>query len=207
MDYSTSLPLNQTLYVSNIEDKIKTKGIKKILYEVFSQFGKILDVLVIKKLSLRGQAWIIFADILSATNALQGMQAFPILGKPIRIQYAKTKSTLISKIDGTIDDETFKNLTTLTKKRLKDTDKTSSDLEAKSIQINSNQLENSENKILFVENLPPATTPEMMTMLFQQFTGFLEARMVSSKPGIAFIRFKTEAYASLAKSGTNNFRI
>merc|ERR1712118_129027 len=165
------------------------------------QFGKILDVLVIKKLSLRGQAWIVFADILSATNALQRMQAFPILGKPIRIQYAKTKSTLISKIDGTINNETFKNLTTLTKKRLKDTDKTSSDLKAKFIQINFNQLENSENKILFVKNLPSAITPEMMTMLFQQFMGFLEARMVFFKPGIAFIRFKTEIYASLAKSG------
>jgi U2 small nuclear ribonucleoprotein B'' len=32
------------------------------------------------------------------------------------------------------------------------------------------------NKILFVQNLPEATTGQMLSMLFQQFPGFKEVR-------------------------------
>lgn len=34
------------------------------------------------------------------------------------------------------------------------------------------------NKILFVQNLPAATTDAMLAMLFQQFPGYTETRMV-----------------------------
>ena len=34
------------------------------------------------------------------------------------------------------------------------------------------------NKILFVQNLPAATTDAMLAMLFQQFPGYVETRMV-----------------------------
>ena len=35
-------------------------------------------------------------------------------------------------------------------------------------------------KILFVQNLPGATTDAMLAMLFQQFPGYKETRMVST---------------------------
>lgn len=34
------------------------------------------------------------------------------------------------------------------------------------------------NKILFAQNLPEATTGQMLTLLFQQYPGFMEVRMV-----------------------------
>ncbi|MBA0834420.1 hypothetical protein Goarm_006778 [Gossypium armourianum] len=74
---------------------------KKSLHAVFSQFGKILDVLAFKTLKHKGQAWVIFEDVSSATNALRRMQGFPFYDKEMRIQYAKTKSDIIAKADGT----------------------------------------------------------------------------------------------------------
>jgi RNA recognition motif-containing protein len=50
---------------------------------MFSQFGRILDVVVMKTYRLRGQAWVVFTDTASATNALRTMQNFPFFDKPI----------------------------------------------------------------------------------------------------------------------------
>lgn len=50
---------------------------------MFSQFGKIIDVVALKTLRMRGQAWIVFADVAAATNAKNTMQGFPFFDKPI----------------------------------------------------------------------------------------------------------------------------
>ena len=63
------------------------------------------------------------------------------------------------------------------------------------------------NEILFVQGLPGATTAAMLSMLFQQFPGFKEVRMVEAKPGIAFVEFETDAQASVALSGLQGFKI
>lgn len=57
--------------------------LRKSLYAVFGQFGKILDVVCLKTYRMRGQAWIVFSDVISATNALHAMQRFPFFNKPM----------------------------------------------------------------------------------------------------------------------------
>jgi hypothetical protein len=57
--------------------------LRKALYAMFSQFGKILDVVALKTLRMRGQAWVVFADVAAATNAKNTMQGFPFFEKPI----------------------------------------------------------------------------------------------------------------------------
>ena len=57
--------------------------LKKCLYCLFSQFGQIAAVQAVKTNKLRGQAWVVFADVASATNALQCLQGFPFFDKPI----------------------------------------------------------------------------------------------------------------------------
>ena len=69
---------------------------KKVLHCCFSQFGKILDVVVMSKFRLRGQAWVVFDEIEAATKALKGLQGFPLYEKPIKIQYAYDKSDAIA---------------------------------------------------------------------------------------------------------------
>ena len=46
-----------------------------------------------------------------------------------------------------------------------------------------------------------------MSMLFQQFPGFKEVRMVEAKPGIAFVEFTVETQASVALQGLQGFKI
>merc|ERR1719265_823712 len=53
-----------------------------------------------KSLKRRGQAWIVYKEDNSATNALKSLQGFPFYNKPMRIAYARTKSDAITKADG-----------------------------------------------------------------------------------------------------------
>nr|XP_023395695.1 U1 small nuclear ribonucleoprotein A [Loxodonta africana] len=92
---------NHTIYINNLNEKIKKDELKKSLYAIFSQFGQILDILVSRSLKMRGQAFVIFKEVSSATNALRSMQGFPFYDKPMRIQYAKTDSDIIAKMKGT----------------------------------------------------------------------------------------------------------
>ncbi|KAJ8298565.1 hypothetical protein KUTeg_022625 [Tegillarca granosa] len=92
---------NNTIYISNLNEKVKKDELKKSLYAIFSQFGQILDIVAIKTLKMRGQAFVIFKDINSATNALRSMQGFPFYDKPMRIQYSKKDSDIIAKMKGT----------------------------------------------------------------------------------------------------------
>lgn len=60
-----------------------TAELKKSLYAIFSQFGPIMDIVALKTLKMRGQAFVVFKDISSATNALRSMQGFPFYDKPM----------------------------------------------------------------------------------------------------------------------------
>lgn len=92
---------NHTIYINNLNEKIKKEELKKSLYAIFSQFGQILDIVAMKTLKMRGQAFVIFKEIASATNSLRTMQGFPFYDKPMRIQYAKGDSDMVSKLKGT----------------------------------------------------------------------------------------------------------
>lgn len=92
---------NHTIYINNLNEKIKKDELKKSLYAIFSQFGQILDIVALKTLKMRGQAFVIFKDINSGTNALRSMQGFPFYDKPMRIQYSKKDSDMIAKMKGT----------------------------------------------------------------------------------------------------------
>lgn len=92
---------NHTIYINNLNEKIKKDELKKSLYAIFSQFGQILDILVSRGLRMRGQAFVIFKELSSATSALRSMQGFPFYDKPMRIQYAKSDSDIVAKMKGT----------------------------------------------------------------------------------------------------------
>lgn len=102
---------NHTIYINNLNEKVKKEELKKSLYAIFSQFGQILDIVCLKTLRLRGQAWVIFKEISSATNAMRAMQGFPFYDKAMRINYAKMDSDAIAKIKGTFAGKPILNVT------------------------------------------------------------------------------------------------
>uniref|UniRef100_A0A8C1DTF8 Small nuclear ribonucleoprotein polypeptide A n=2 Tax=Cyprinus carpio TaxID=7962 RepID=A0A8C1DTF8_CYPCA len=77
--------LNHTIYINNLNEKIKKDELKKSLYAIFSQFGQILDILVSPTLKMRGQAFVIFKEVNSASSALRSMQGFPFYDKPMAV--------------------------------------------------------------------------------------------------------------------------
>merc|ERR1719498_259096 len=92
---------NQTLYVNNLNDKVPKQELRRSLFHLFSQFGSLLDVVALKTLPMRGQAWVVFEETVNATNAMQQLKGFPFYNKPMRIAYAKTMSDAVAKLQKT----------------------------------------------------------------------------------------------------------
>ncbi len=50
---------------------------------IFGQFGPIMDVVSRRTYRLRGQAWVVFENAEDAKRALEIMQGFPFMDKPM----------------------------------------------------------------------------------------------------------------------------
>uniref|UniRef100_UPI00398E9615 U1 small nuclear ribonucleoprotein A n=1 Tax=Pristiophorus japonicus TaxID=55135 RepID=UPI00398E9615 len=257
---------NHTIYINNLNEKIKKDELKKSLYAIFSQFGQILDILVSRNLKMRGQAFVIFKEVSSATNALRSMQGFPFYDKPMRIQYAKSDSDIIAKMKGTYVERDRKK----EKRKVKAPEpsvnkKVSAPQAANAVPLNVSGMpmmnqaprmmqmpgqppympplgmmpppgmgpgqmppsslgpgqmmpgqmpppaqpvpENPPNHILFLTNLPEETNELMLSMLFNQFPGFKEVRLVPGRHDIAFVEFDNEVQAGAARDALQGFKI
>lgn len=203
-----SIPPNQTIYVQNLYEKLPKQELRKALYAMFSQFGKILDVVALKTLRMRGQAWVVFSDVAAATNAKNTMQGFPFFDKPIRIEFARTKSDAVAKLDGSYkpDKERKKKGEAARETLIKRGEVKRAAAAGPGMPVGPDG-QAPPNKILFAQNLPEATTGQMLSMLFQQYPGFMEVRMVDARPGIAFIEFDSDLSATTAMAGLQNFKI
>lgn len=196
-----------TIYINNLNEKIKKEELKKSLYAIFSQFGQILDIVALKTLKMRGQAFIIFKEIGSATNAMRTMQGFPFYDKPMRINYSKTDSDVIAKMKGTFKERPKK---AKVPKPIQQEDKKSKkqkNAEAGATASNSATAEQPPNQILFLTNLPEETNEMMLSMLFNQFPGFKEVRLVPNRHDIAFVEFATELQSGAAREALQGFKI
>ncbi|CAA9990671.1 U1 small nuclear ribonucleoprotein A, putative [Plasmodium knowlesi strain H] len=96
-----SIPPNETLYVKNLNDRIKIDEMKKSLKDLFKQYGVIEDLVVMKSFWRKGQAWVVYDTVESSTKALNALQGFVLFGKIMQINYSHNKSDVHSKRDGT----------------------------------------------------------------------------------------------------------
>ncbi|KAE9421807.1 hypothetical protein Angca_003099 [Angiostrongylus cantonensis] len=192
---------NHTIYINNLNEKVKKEELKKALYAIFMQFGEIVSIMAFKTLRMRGQAHIIFKEISSASNALCAMQGFPFYDKPMRIQYAREDSDIIAKAKGTYV-ERAPRLPVRTQKKKK--------------VLGGGQGRGGNggdggpappNKILFCTNLPDEITTDMLQILFNQFPGLRDIRLVPYRSGIAFVEYESEEFAAPARIALNNFKI
>ncbi|KAF8506054.1 hypothetical protein F5888DRAFT_1604167 [Russula emetica] len=89
---SASTQPNTTLYINNLNDKVNKNEIRSQLYALFTTYGKLIDVVATKTPKMRGQAFLVFTDLPSATAALRACDGMIFYNKPMRISYAKSKS-------------------------------------------------------------------------------------------------------------------
>nr|CAB3266441.1 U1 small nuclear ribonucleoprotein A-like [Phallusia mammillata] len=195
---------NHTVYCNNLNEKIKKEELKKSLYAIFSQFGQILEIIAMKTLKMRGQAFVVFKDINSATNALRSMQGFPFYDKPMKLSYAKKDSDVIAKLKGTFQERTKEK-----KKRKKEPKKPKQQASAQGNGAKGNEEGGKfgPNHILFLQNLPAETQEGMLSALFSRFMGYKEVRPVPGRHDIAFVEFENEQQAADAKSALQGFKV
>lgn len=213
------IPPNQTIYIKNLNEKVKKEELKRSLYALFSQYGRILDVVALKTTKLRGQAWVVFSEVTAASNAVRQMQNFPFYNKPMRIQYAKSKSDCIARAEGTYDKKKKQEEKAERKRRVDEAQQNAAPNGPRA-ESNGGPAASSRpgrpgaqeavadpNNILFIQNLPYETSSMMLDVLFKQYPGFREVRMIEAKPGIAFVEFDDDVQSSVAMQALQGFKI
>eukprot|EP00903_Cladosiphon_okamuranus_P007609 g7379.t1 len=220
-----------TIYVSNLNEKIKKPLLKKSLHSVFSQFGKIVDIVACRGLKLKGQAWVVFAEQSMATNALRQMQGFPFFEKKMRIQFAKKESDVVTKRAGTYVPRDKRKLPSSSAAAATDgangngngvhqpspaaaapaAELPSAPLSAAAaaappaVPESAGPIGDGPHNILYATGLPPEITQVMLSKLFEQYPGFSEARMAPG--GQAFIEFADQMQAGIALNALNGFKL
>lgn len=96
-----------SVYVRNLEERIKVDQLKEALTELFSEYGEIIDIVAKTNLKAKGQAFIVFDSIESAQKAIDEVQGFELFDKPMQLAFAKTRSDATVKRNG--DEEDFES--------------------------------------------------------------------------------------------------
>ena len=100
---------NPTLYIQNLNERVKIPDLKNALYQLFStnaaQHGaEVVEVHAKRNIKARGQAFVVFNDEDAAEAALQSLRGHMFFGKPLRINYAKKESDVTKKMRGTFEE-------------------------------------------------------------------------------------------------------
>ncbi|KAL6499910.1 hypothetical protein OROGR_027820 [Orobanche gracilis] len=137
----------------------------------------------------------------------------------MRIQYAKSKSDCIAKAEGTYDKKKKQDEKAERKSRVEEGQQPGTGYGPRSDtnggpaaasrpgKPGTQEAVTEPNNILFIQNLPHETNSMMLELLFKQYGGFREVRMVEAKPGIAFVEFDNDERSSLAMRDLQGFKI
>ncbi|OQV24532.1 putative U2 small nuclear ribonucleoprotein B'' [Hypsibius exemplaris] len=204
---------NSTLYVNNLNEKVKKEELKKSLYHLFSQFGSILDIVALKTIKMRGQAFIVFKDISNATAALRSLQGCPFYNKPMRLDFAQSESEAIQKMKGTFrlkkkEEDGKDGAKKKKEKKVGDAAKNGIDHFSSFAEVDPNaDADAAPNQLLFITNLPAEANLEAIASIFGQHPGYKEVRLVPGRSDIAFVEYESELTAASARDSLNGFKI
>ena len=184
---------------------------------------------------LRGQAWVIFESLSAATAALEAERGFIFFGRPLMVNYAKEVSDRIAKRDGTYGAKTKEKRAAKRKLEDAAGDDGGASKAAKlsndgggvttsvsdpstlaggqqssapppSSRSTAESLASSTpSSLLLARNLPTECNDMMLAMLFRQYAGYKEVKMIGE--GDATIEFGTENEATSALKGLNGFKL
>jgi RNA recognition motif-containing protein len=210
----------ETLYIQNLNEKIKINVLKATLRSLFKSYGEVVDVVAHSNLRMRGQAFVSFSSKESAQKALKDVQRFPLYSKPMQISFARSWSdAVVKKLDPQNYDK-HKAARDERKKETRYTNPLKQKLKAKrmmdgtaafpaprrpNVQMPDEYLP--PNKILFLQNLPESVTKEQLTSLFSQYPNLSEVRLIPTKRDIAFVEYFDEGSATVAKDALHNYKL
>ena len=208
----------ETLYIKNLNEKIKIDELKEALNKEFSQFGEIIEIRVRNTIRLKGQAFISFKTKEQSSKAKKNLNDKLFLNKKLIIEFAKNPSDSILMLQGKLT-EKQKKLKDLSRKRIRDEfyENLKNEVEQLKNKKNNNNNEiieinnlNNENEIkikinpeelnksLFVQGLNNSVTNQMLVDLFKNnLQGFKEVKYFPTK-GICFVEYDTVENATKA---------
>ena len=199
----------ETLYIKNLNEKIKIDELKEALNKEFSQYGEIIEIRVRNTIRLKGQAFISFKTKDQSSKAKKNLNDKLFLNKKLIIEFAKTPSDSILLLQGKLT-ENQKKIKDLSRKRNRD--EFYENLKQKIEQEKNNNITNNEmiintkdsneneisikinpeevNKSLFVQGLNNSVTNQKLIELFNSISGFKEVKYFPTK-GICFVEYDT----------------
>lgn len=209
---------NPTLYLQNLPEKPNPlKHLPPLLIDLFSPFGPLKKSPIVRKgLAFKGQAWIIFENQVDAEKALKSLQGTRIWGKSLVIRFARSKSDCII-----LDRAASQGVNCIealeAEKKIREADRIE---RGKTPRITRRQLLNRlmssnpstlqsisisgpdvllPNRILFIQNIPPAYPTLSLSELFKRYPGFQDLRSVPNRPDVAFVEYESEGQAGAAR--------
>ncbi|KAK0500901.1 hypothetical protein EDD18DRAFT_1146487 [Armillaria luteobubalina] len=215
-------PKCETLYVQNLNEKIKIDVLKSSLRGLFKPYG-VLDVVAHSNLRMRGQAFVSFETPEQAEKAMNDVRGFPLYSKSMQISFARTRADAVVK---KLDEEHFeehKAQRAEHKKATRYNNPLKQKFKAKrmaaeidggaalpiskrpNVQMPDEYLP--PNKILFLQNLPESVTKEQLVTLFSQYPNLHEVRLIPSKKDIAFVEYLDEGSSGAAKDALHNYKL
>ncbi len=206
----------ETLYIKNLNEKIKIDELKEALDKEFSQFGEIIEIRVRNTIRLKGQAFISFKTKEESINAKKNLNDKLFLNKKLIIEFAKTPSDSILLLQGKLTNNQ-KKIKDLSRKRKRDEfyENLKNEIEKEKINnVNNNEMiinakDSNENEIsikinpeevnksLFVQGLNNSITNQTLIDLFNSLSGFKEVKYFPTK-GICFVEYDTVENATNA---------
>ncbi|GKU01115.1 small nuclear ribonucleoprotein snrnp u1a [Fusarium langsethiae] len=217
-----------TVYVQNLEERVKLETLVDALRTIFSEFGNVVDIVAKKNLRAKGQAFIVYDNAESAQEAIEEINGFDLFDKPMKLALARSRSDKTVELTGSQEElENHKRHRQAEKDKRKAEEAAeeqrqsnkrasgatdnrpakaakSSGLKSTSAAAANSVLDEflPPNKILFVQNLPEDYDIEALTSVFGRFEGFREVRLVPGRRGIAFVEYEAEQGAITAKENT-----
>ena len=166
--------------------------LKQCLYLYFSQYGRILDIVALKTQKMRGQAFIVFADIESSMRALHHSNHSKLLGQPMHVAYAKTKSkahlTHIGRVDAAASIQRYAQRTNAHKHA------THNDDDDKDNNTNTNANAKGNVRVI-IEGVPPNTEESELLLYLTKMDGFMTLRSPRHRPWVSHAYFTAQPQA------------
>lgn len=225
-------PRGNTVYVTNLNDRVKLPNLEEGLREIFSEYGEILQIVAKANVKAKGQAFIVFDNPDSAASAIEDVNGFEIFDKPMVCAFARSKSDVTVEREGTSEELEAHQRHRLAEKERKKAVEEKEAAKLKRPAPTDNPQGGVQpaakkglkstggskagvipdeylppNRILFLQNLPKDADEEDLSEIFGRFEGFKEVRVPPGDRGIGFVEYEAEQGAITAKEHTANMNL
>jgi RNA recognition motif-containing protein len=218
---------SETVYVRDLNERIKLEELRKALGTVFGPFGEIVQIRLRHAYKMRGQAFITYESAAAAKAAADTMGGFELFGKPLSVALARERADVLTKADGTYVPRERRKAEAAAAEAERARARARAELEAEAAAAAATAAAAPKPKTaeaaaavvpigvdssmphekLFLQGLPADLTEMAIEMLFNQFPGLKEVRTVPGRVGIAFVEFGKPAQAAIALERLQGFKL